>query len=843
MKFVCIDGNSIVNRAFYGIKLLTTKDGSYTNAIYGFLNILLGIRQEVEPDGIAIAFDLRAPTFRHLQYDQYKAGRKGMPDELAQQLPLLKEILQKMGYPLLAVEGFEADDILGTFARLCREGGEDCVLCTGDRDSYQLIGERVSVRLSTTQKSEVLTPESIRERYGVEPIQMIEVKALMGDSSDNIPGVAGIGEKTALSLIAQFGTLDGVYEHLDDPAIKPGVRAKLEKGRETAYLSRQLAEIRTDVPIDGDLSHYKTAPADEGWLYQTLSRLEMQSLIGRLGLHPDGAAPAPEGGEEAAPLPSARVADALPAGEGPVGVLALEDGRWAAVRGTDVALYPGLAEIAPLLADETVAKWVFDSKALYHLLPEAAGIAFDGMLAAYLLNPTASAYQLEALIGEYGAAPAFSLEEELPQKGELAALMPLLATLQEKLAAAGETELLARIELPLAQVLCDMEETGVAVDCEGIRQYGEMLDLDIAQVQQRIFDRVGRSFNINSPQQLGVALFEDLGLPHGKKTKTGWSTNADVLNGLLGKDPVIQDILDYRSYTKLKSTYVEGLLKVVREDGRIHSRFNQTETRTGRISSTEPNMQNIPVRTPLGSELRKFFVARPGYTLVDADYSQIELRVLAHMADDERMIEAFRSGQDIHTITASQVFGMPLDFVTPQMRRRAKAVNFGIVYGIGAYSLAQDIEVSVAEADAYIKGYLETYQGVRAFMERTVEDARDCGYVTTLYGRRRYIRELASKNKVLQALGKRMAMNSPIQGTAADIIKIAMCRVWERLRDEGLDAKLILQVHDELIVEAREEDAQRVANLVTEEMQGAAALAVPLVVDAHTGVNWYLAKG
>ncbi|WP_105203172.1 DNA polymerase I [Neobittarella massiliensis] len=840
MKYVCIDGNSILNRAFYGIKLLTTKDGTYTNAIYGFLNILFKIQEEQQPDGVAIAFDLPAPTFRHRRYDGYKGTRKGMPEELAAQLPVLKEILQKMGYTLLEREDYEADDILGTFGRLCQQQGADCVLATGDRDSYQLITDHVFVRMSATNKSDIVTPDDIRQKYGVEPRQLIDVKALMGDSSDNIPGVAGIGEKTALTLIGQFGSLDGVYEHLEDKAIKPGVRAKLQKDRDIAYLSRELAEICTEVDIDPELSHYRVEVVDEDWLFHTFSKLEMQTFIAKLGLVP-GAAPA-AADTEAPVLPAGEVVETLQQADEPLYLVPVED-RWAAIWGRQVQLCQDVDQLGPVLADQSVPKRVFDSKALYHLCGDLAGVQFDCMLAAYLLNPTASSYDPQNLLGEYEIQPVMALPEDLPGAQLIAGFQPLCNKLAQRLEELGQRQLMDEIELPLAAVLADMEKEGFEIDTASTAAYGQVLDARISEVQQNIWQVVGREFNINSPKQLGVALFEDLGLPHGKKTKTGYSTNVDVLNSLVDKHPVVRDILDFRSYSKLKSTYVDGLLKVVADDGRIHTNFKQTETRTGRISSTEPNMQNIPVRTALGSELRKFFVAKEGYTLVDADYSQIELRVLAHMASDEKMIEAFTEGMDIHTTTASQVFGMPLDFVTPEMRRRAKAVNFGIVYGIGAYSLAQDIDVSVPEADSYIKGYLNTYHGVHDFMEKTVAEATECGYVSTLFGRRRYLPELQSKNRIIQALGKRMAMNSPIQGTAADIIKIAMCRVYDRLAREKLDAKLILQVHDELIVEAREDIANQVAALVAQEMQGAADLQVPLVVDAHVGKNWYIAKG
>ena len=830
MTYVCIDGNSILNRAFYGIHLLSTKEGVFTNAVMGFLNILHGLQEELQPDGIAVAFDVKHPTFRHEMFDGYKGTRKGMPPELAQQLPIMKEVLQQMGIAILEYPGFEADDILGSFAAMCEKEGHTCVLTSGDRDSFQLISDTTTVRLATTGSYEMMTPDKIIEKYGVTPIQMIDVKALMGDTSDNIPGVPGVGEKTALGLIQQFGSLEGVYQNIEDPFIKKGVRAKLEAGKDSAFLSYRLAKIKTDMQLP-EMSTYKVARKDEGALYNLLSKLELKSIIKKLGLQ-EGDAPAPASETAAAPMCCGEVVDTCP--EGDVLDIYHEGETVYVVSGTQVYV----TDIHDEILSSDVKKRTFDCKDLYFKRADLQGVVFDGVLAAYLLDTAASAYNLQDLTMSFDAA--FTCEV-LPALGKLSALLDWQ---QKALQDQQMDKLLTDIELPLARVLSSMEHIGIGVTREGLVQYGQMLDEKIAESKQQIYDLVGEEFNLNSPKQLSHALFEVLQLPHGKKNKSGgYSTNVDVLNSLRDKHPVIDLILAYRSFAKLKSTYVDGLLSVIAPDGRIHTTFKQTETRTGRISSIEPNLQNIPVRTPLGSELRKFFVAKEGYTLVDADYSQIELRVLAHMAGDTAMQQAFLSGEDVHTATASQVFGVPVDFVTSELRRRAKAVNFGIVYGIGAYSLSQDIGVSVAEADSYIKNYLGVFSGVAAFMDKTVADATQNKYTTTLYGRRRIINELASSNKIQQALGKRMAMNAPIQGTAADIIKIAMCRVFDRLEKEKLDARLILQVHDELIVEAKEDIAPYCAKVVAEEMQAAAQLAVPLSVDAHIGQNWYIAKG
>lgn len=866
MKLLVLDGNSIINRAFYGIRLLSTKDGAYTNAILGFFNILNKTLDEVAPDAVAAAFDLPAPTFRHKAYAAYKAGRHKMPDELAQQLPVVKELLGLMGLPVLEAEGFEADDILGTEAAACAARGDACVLLTGDRDSLQLVSPAAVVRLASTKAGKPVTTvydeAAIRAAYGVSPAQLIEVKALMGDASDHIPGVAGVGEKTALSLIQTYGSLAGVYAHIEDAALRPALRAKLRAGKESAEMSRMLAEIRCDVPVPTAPEKLARAPGDAARLARRMAQLELFRLMERMGVAaPAEAAPAPAQTAPAAlTLRRAEAGEPLPADfacradEAGAAALAFADAGGAALTARGDAGFDGV--LAACFAGGE--RRTHDAKAVYRALlaqqaPLPAGDIGDTMLAAYLLNPLASSYALERLSEAYGVLPpALPEAAEEESEGESAgralaaralAVRALAPSLLEKLRGNGQEKLYRDIELPLARVLAEMEHTGFLVDAAGIRAYGETLGGRLSDIERRIYEAVGYAFNLNSPKQLGEALFVKLGLPHGKRTKTGWSTGAEVLESLRGAHPAIETLLDYRRLSKLKSTYTDGLLKVIGADGRIHSSFNQVETRTGRISSTEPNLQNIPVRKEEGRELRRFFVARAGCVLVDADYSQIELRILAHMADDAAMIAAFENHEDIHTVTASQVFGLPIDYVTPLMRSRAKAVNFGIVYGIGAFSLSRDIGVSVKEADSYIKGYLEKFSGVRGYMERVIAQAHEKGYVETLFGRRRPLPELVSSNHNMRAFGERVARNTPIQGTAADIIKIAMIHVSRRLARELPEAKLILQVHDELIVEAPEEQAAAAGALLREEMERAANLRVKLEADVHTGRTWFDAKG
>ena len=836
MKLLVLDGNSLVNRAFYGIKILTTKDNRPTNAIYGFLNILLNLLRENQPDEVAIAWDLKAPTFRHKMYDGYKATRHGMPEELAQQMPVLKELLAELGFVMVSREGWEADDLLGTLSAAAAARGDECLLATGDRDSLQLVNDHVTVLLASTRggRSETvpMDPEAIREKYGLEnPRQLIEVKSLMGDTSDNIPGVPGVGEKTALALVQAFGSLDEVYNHLDDPRIKPGVRKKLTENEDKARLSHTLGEIRLDAPIDTAPGTYRRGPGEPEKAAALLASLEMHSLIPRLGLT-ESAAPAAPAEERAlaasdAPLTGRVFLAALPAGDG-----------WAAVDESGSPFRLESSALTDLLDSPDAHLWVFDAKPLYHRALAAGGVGraieFDGKLAAYLLNPAASKYELSALAAEYGVEPAFTCPDA-PDAGLLTGLLPLL---DQKLTELGMDKLLREIELPLARVLADMERTGMLVDRDGIAAFGDELRGQLNACLGRIYEQVGYSFNLNSPKQLGEALFDKLGLPHRKKTKSGYSTDAATLESLRSYSPVIDDILEYRSCQKLLSTYADGLLKVIGPDGRVHSTFLQTEARTGRLSSTEPNLQNIPVRTEQGSRLRGFFVAKPGCILLDADYSQIELRILAHISGDAAMQEIFRTGGDIHRSTAARIYGMPPEMITPRLRSSAKAVNFGIVYGIGAYSLSRDIGVTVKEAEAFIQSYLDSFPGVRQYMDDTIAFGKEHGYVATLFGRRRALPELTSSNFNVRALGERMAMNTPIQGTAADVIKLAMVRVWQRLRDEGLTARLILQVHDELIVEAPLEEADKAAQILGEEMEHAVNFAVPLTADVTRGHTW-----
>ena len=837
MKFLVLDGNSLVNRAFFGIKVLTTKDGRYTNAIYGFQNILLNLLSAHKPDAVAIAWDEKAPTFRHNAYDGYKATRKGMPPELAEQMPVLKTLLADLGFAQVSKAGWEADDILGTLAAANKAGGGTTLLATGDRDSLQLVDDATTVLLATNRETLTMDEAAIREKYGVTPPQLIEVKSLMGDASDNIPGVAGIGEKTALSLVQKFGSLAGVYENIDDKAIKPKQRENLLTHRQEAELSRMLGTIRKDVPVETDPAAYARTAGDPAAAAQLLADLEMHKLAERWGLDETAAAKpqAPLAEVEAQPLPLAfdgrYFVAQLPARDG--------GGPWYAVQMQPQPAVFALDEgTLPALLDSAAEVWAFDAKPLYRLALAAGGtgraICFDGKLAAYLLNPSASRYEVASLAAEYGDAPAFACAEF----ADAGVLPPLLQTLRAKLEEQGMAKLHDEMELPLARVLADMERIGFAVDAEGIRRFGEELKEELERLLARIYDEVGYTFNLNSPKQLGEALFDKLGLPPRKKTKSGYSTDAETLESLRPYSPVVDDILKYRTYQKLNSTYVEGLLKAIGPDGRIHSTFIQTEARTGRISSTEPNLQNIPIRTELGSRLRGYFVAAEGCTLVDADYSQIELRILAHITGDEAMQHAFRTGADIHRSTAAKIYGVPQEAVTHELRTAAKAINFGIMYGKGAFSLSRDLGVPVKEAEAFLKTYLDTFPKVDGYMKDCIAHAKETGYVSTLFGRRRPLPELASSNFQVRASGERMARNTPIQGTAADIIKLAMVHVWQSLRDEGLKARLLLQVHDELIVEAPADEAERVKALLQEKMEQVVRYSVPLTAEVGAGKTW-----
>ena len=845
MKLVILDGNSIVNRAFYGIRQLSAPDGTPTNGIYGFLAILRKLIDAEKPDSLCVAFDLKAPTFRHKRYDGYKAQRKGMPEELAVQIPILKEVLDEMGILRLELEGYEADDLLGTVGKRCEASGWDCRIVTGDKDSFQLISETTHVchvksRMGQTETKEY-TPELFREEYGFEPVRIIDLKALMGDSSDNIPGVPGVGEKTAMDLVQRYGTLQHIYDKLDELDIKEGVRKKLREGRESAELSYELATICTAVPI-------KFEPADALWhdnykrgLYGLFKKLGFNKFIEKWGIEASqdtsGAAEishmhrsdAPTYDELCKAVKTAELI-AVTAGEN-LDSLEICDGKtvytahWSAL-GDDYD------KLLRLVFSDGVKKVSHNVKELMsRLLTEGLpldGFVYDTALAAYLLDATESDYDLHRVSMRYCGAELSGAE----------AIYRLKPVTEEKLKELQMDKLYYEIELPLCRVLAEMQDTGFMVDRMALSAFGDSLTGSIDALRNEIYKQAGGEFNINSPKQLGEVLFERLVLPAGKKTKTGWSTNADVLEKLRGKHPIIDMILDYRMLTKLKSTYADGLLKLIDPDGRIRTNFQMTVTATGRLSSTEPNLQNIPVRKELGAQIRKMFIASEGKVLVDADYSQIELRLLAHISGDEHMQAAFMSGEDIHRVTASQVFNTPLSEVTSLQRSRAKAVNFGIVYGISSWSLAQDIGVFPNEAKAYMDAYLEKYSGVREYMKNIVEKAKAEGYVKTLYNRRRALPELKSSNFNTRSFGERVALNMPIQGTAADIIKLAMVNVYNRLKAEGLESKLILQVHDELICECPEHEAQRVAELLSEEMSGAAKLSVPLTVDAKIGHSW-----
>lgn len=850
MKLLAIDGNSILNRAFYGVRPLTTKDGTYTNAIFGFLNMLMKLQKDTSPDGVAIAFDVSRKTFRNDQYEGYKANRKGMPDELRMQLPLIKEILTDMGYKLATAEGYEGDDVLGTLAHSCCNSGHTCVVATGDRDCLQLVNDCVSVSLAKTTGNILYTREKVVEDYGMEPMQIIDLKALMGDASDNIPGVKGVGEKTALTLIHQNHCIEKIYEDIEAIEATPRVKKLLFESKDMAFLSKKLATICLEAPIDTNIESYVRGEPDEQKLAEILTRLEMYSFFEKLNLSMSA------GNAVATPTAATKkisckvvTVDETQAvgflGGISVSLLMKEETLLINANNTiyDIAADRRDEILTQLFKSKTPIN-TFMAKPLYKLAKdwgyEDIKIEFDAELAAYLLNPSSKGYDLKTLTNRHLNEFQFDVSEEFL---EIAALPYLCKQLDAELVTEGMKSLYDTIELPLCEVLAEMEHEGFAIDKAGVEKFGKQLEIDIELTKEQIFKLTGEEFNINSTKELGVILFEKLGLPSGKKTKTGYSTNVDVLESLMDKHKVVPEIMEYRKLTKLYSTYVVGLLKVISPDGRVHSTFNQTETRTGRISSTEPNVQNIPIRTKLGSEIRRFFVAREGYTLIDADYSQIELRILAHIAADTNMIKAFKDKADIHAITASQVFNHPLETLPHELRSRAKAINFGIVYGISAYSLSQDINVSMQEAKAYIAAYLHTYGGVAEYMQNVVEQARKDGFVTTLYGRKRDLSDINATNKLIKAFAERVALNTPVQGTAADIIKLAMIKVYQRIKKEELDARLILQVHDELIVEAPVMQADRVKLILKEEMENAASLSVPLVADISVGKDWFSAKG
>ncbi|MDD4689802.1 MAG: DNA polymerase I [Eubacteriales bacterium] len=839
-KLMIVDGNSIVNRAFYGIRLLTNSEGLYTNAVYGFLNILFKYLDTFSPTHLCVAFDVHAPTFRHKEYEGYKAKRKGMPEELRQQMPLLKEVLSAMNIPMLEIAGYEADDIIGTVSRICEEQNIECNILTGDKDDLQLASPLTKILLVTTKLSgndtTVYDDKGVLEKYGVTPSQFIDVKALMGDPSDNIPGVPGIGEKSAFSLISQYKSLDAVYENIGD--LKPAQAKKISENKDMAYLSLRLATIDRNVPMAINIDEYINKEYDNETLLELFKKLNFTGFISRLNI--------------SAPMQNCSFEEVSPSqlmektGKETAYYLIPSGDIWYLAIDGYCTKVESLNEIAEFFTGD-IAKIGHNIKEDIVLLNkhgiEFNNVKYDTALAAYLLDPQRSSYNLEDLATQY-LNKSYSGETAIETAASKAEIIKAFYEYSAwEMSKNNMADLYYSIELPLLRVLADMQIYGFSVDQNLLGNFGKFLDTRIGELTETIFDRAGCEFNINSPKQLGEVLFEKMGLPIVKKTKTGYSTGVEVLEKLYDKDEIIPMILEYRQLTKLKSTYVEGLIKVIEDDGRIHSSFNQTVTATGRISSTEPNLQNIPVKTELGREIRKAFVTRgDDYILIDADYSQIELRVLAHISNDQTMIEAFNEGMDIHTKTAAEVFGVYPDFVTGQMRSRAKAVNFGIVYGIGAFSLAQDLKISLKEAKSYIENYLNTYTGVKGYMESIVKEAEENGYVTTLMGRRRYIPEIQGSNKMLKAFGERVAMNAPIQGTAADIIKIAMVKVHNRLKEGGYKSRLILQVHDELIIEAYKPEAEEIKALLKEEMETAWEMSVPLISDVGEGKTWYDAK-
>ncbi|MBE6918514.1 MAG: DNA polymerase I [Ruminococcaceae bacterium] len=883
MKLMVLDGNSILNRAFYGIRPLSTRQGLFTHAIYGFLTTLQRLIDEEQPEALCVTFDRREPTFRHKADENYKATRKGMPEELAMQLPYLKQVLDAMSIPRYELAGYEADDLIGTISRKCEAAGWDCVVVTGDKDSLQLITDQTTVKLVSTRMGQTttkdMTPDAFREQYGFAPIHMIDLKALMGDTSDNIPGVPGVGEKTAMALIQRYESVETLYDAMPDIEAKPAAIRKLEEGKESALHSKFLATIITDAPMDfavEDNLRREFKPE----LYDLFLQLEFSKLIDKYGLQPtknevqDEASDYTMTVETLTTAAQAEEALALWRGANQVTVLALPDLRALAV---ECEVDEKAGQMTLLFFDRYESDWnallnalfAADIRKVSHNVKDlvrtllenglnADGFVFDTAIAAYLLDATAGSYDLARLFVSY-------FNEELPKpvhlerdafsllgdtataEAALCSYCSAIAALEEELAPKlreqNMQQLFDEVEMPLCRVLAEMECAGFRVDGGELARFGQMLLGEMTALEQRIYEAAGAPFNINSPKQLGKVLFEDLQLPHGKKTKTGWSTNADVLDKLRWQHPIVADVLQYRQYSKLKSTYADGLLKVIDPDSRIRTSFQMTVTATGRLSSTEPNLQNIPTRTELGSEMRRMFVAEEGWVLVDADYSQIELRLLAHMAGDEVMQNAFLSGADFHTVTAANVFHVAPEDVTPRMRSGAKAVNFGIVYGISAFSLSQDIGVTVAEAKDYMDRYFATYTGVKRYMDDIIETARQQEYVETLLHRRRALPELKSSNFNLRSFGERVALNMPIQGTAADIIKLAMVHVHRRLKEEKMRARLIMQVHDELIVECPEEEQQQVEHLLAEEMERVMTLSVPLVAEAHSGRNWLEAKG
>ena len=832
-RLMVIDGNSIINRAYYGIRPLSTKDNIPTNGIFGFMNILLKHLEDVKPDGLLVAFDLKAPTFRHKEYAEYKAQRTGMPDDLAAQLPHLKELLSAMNVCMLSCEGYEADDIIGTVSAMCEKENTLCYIVTGDRDDLQLASPLTRVLLTSSRGGQTIVEEiddkAFIEKYNIAPREFIDVKGLMGDSSDNIPGVSGIGEKTAFMLIEKFHSIEGVYENIEDAAIKPAMRQKLIDGKDSAFLSRHLATIVRDMPLTFSLSDALIKPYDNEKLAEKLSQLELKKIAERLNVKESAAA-------EALPSPEVIEADdaVIEKLSGATEFFFFIEGSQAFFAVDNTSYSAPYEKLKDVFENENIKKFTFDHKRIRHILHgagiELSGEYYDFELAAYVLDPSSDKYAPQMLFAAYDLPAAPSSLPRLYEKQT------------EAIEQNGQRELLYDIELPLSNVLYEMEIAGFEVNREELAKFGSTLGERLSELEELIYFMAGRRFNINSTKQLGEILFEEMGLPVVKKTKSGYSTDSEVLSKLSGKHEIIDLISEYRTLGKLKSTYTDSLLPLIDENSRIHSTLKQTVTATGRISSAEPNLQNIPTRTPLGREIRKMFVAKEGYLLVGADYSQIELRVLAHISGDETMRQAFEEGADIHAITASQVFNVPEFLVTDEMRSAAKTVNFGIIYGQGDFSLAKELKISVKSAKSYIQSYFEKYNGVKEYMEKTIAAAKKDGFVTTISGRRRYIKELFEKNRNVVAFGERVAMNTPIQGSAADIIKIAMVKVYNALCEKAPNSHLVMQVHDELIVETAPNELEIVKAILKDEMENAVLLSVPLVADVKSGKRWYDTK-
>ncbi len=867
-KIVLIDGHSILNRAFFGLPDLTNSEGLHTNAIYGFLNIMLKLLDEEKPEYLTVAFDVHAPTFRHEMYKEYKGTRKPMADELRQQVPVMKEVLKSMGIRIIEQEGLEADDLLGTLSKRCEEKGMDVTIISGDRDLLQLATDKVKIRIPKTKqgKTEVedYYADDVKDRYQVTPLEFIDMKALMGDTSDNIPGVPGIGEKTAAKIIGEYHSIENAREHAEE--LKPPRASKaIVEYWDMAVMSKKLAAICVDAPLEYDIESARLGNIFTEEAYAFFQKLQFKNLLNRFEVdcHPneiedyfyiaksrDEAESILAQAEQAETLGIAifrKTAEVLPlfANEAQIGGMALcfGDKRICCIREEQMAGEELFRRLEKISGNVKLLSVFHLKETMKYFTPSIKERCFDGIIAAYLLNPLKNDYEFEDIAREQmNLLLEDKMDDERKACYEAYTAYTSVGILKEKLQEAGMWRLFNEIEMPLAFTLFDMENNGVHVEAAELKDYGDKLAVQISRLEQEIWQEAGEEFNINSPKQLGVILFEKMGLKGGKKTKTGYSTAADVLEKLAPESSVVAKVLEYRQLTKLKSTYADGLAAFISEDGRIHGKFNQTITATGRISSTEPNLQNIPVRMELGRLIRKVFVPEEGFVFVDADYSQIELRVLAHCSGDSQLIEAYREEKDIHRITASQVFHTPFDEVTDLQRRNAKAVNFGIVYGISSFGLSQDLSITRKEAAKYIEQYFHTYPGIKIFLDDAVNQAKEKGYAVTLFGRRRPVPELSSSNFMQRSFGERVAMNSPIQGTAADIIKIAMIGVNERMKAHHMKSRLVLQVHDELLVEALESEVEQVKQILREEMEQAASLAVPLEIDMHTGKSWYEAK-